>query len=313
MPLVYVIIVNFNGMKWLEACLKSVLATDYEPFKVIVVDNASVDGSVEYIKACFPEVELISNSENLGFCEGNNIAIRAAVDADADYFLLLNTDTIVTKTWLTELVAAGEENESLGVLGAVQLDYRGDDFNWWTKTIAKKYLRELAEPASARQWIPMPWVEGSCFAMKRKVVGEVGMLDPIYFMYFEEMDFCRRALAHGFDVGLVPRSRYHHFGSGSSRTKEAQLFQARMYDRSHLIYRLSDLRSSFARNILRSVMTVGLKCYEQIRKGNPSRIWTLVGLQFDIARSLKSIRQKWKVDRSRLNDNPRLRSIHRAT
>lgn len=301
-PLVYVIVVTFNGRRWLDACLESLSRTNYDNFKVVVVDNNSSDDSVDFIRTTFPDVELIVSDDNYGFCEGNNTGIASALEANADYVVLLNNDTHVEEDWLAEITAVGEKNANVGILGAVQLIYDGNDFNSWTTSVAKNHLAELNNLNTARPWIPMRWVEGSCFAIKRKVIEEVGLLDPIYFMYYEEIDYCRRSAAHRYSTALVPRSRFHHYRGGTSKINaQAKRKRALLYDRSYLIYHATDLRRLFSVNMLRYGLAVASKCFEQLRLRRYGRMWDVIRLQPELARSFKAIRRKWKNDRARLN------------
>src|SRR5262245_16013706 len=132
-PLVYIIVLNYNGRRWLEACFDALLATDYPNFRVTLVDNASNDGSVQMARDRYPQVEVIVNPANDGFPEGNNIGIRAALANNADYVVLLNPDTKVEPGWLQELISAGATNPRVGILGEVQHKYAGAEFNSWTR------------------------------------------------------------------------------------------------------------------------------------------------------------------------------------
>ena len=99
-PRVSIVIVNYNGRQWLEACLSSVLESIYGNFGVVLVDNASSDESLQLVRERFPSVSVIASSENLGFAEGSNLGIRAALATPAEYVVLLNPDTIVEPAWL---------------------------------------------------------------------------------------------------------------------------------------------------------------------------------------------------------------------
>src|SRR5262249_23825546 len=164
-PLVYVIVLNYNGRRWIEPCVNALLSTSYKNFRVVVVDNASGDGSFETVRRKYPQVEVIVNERNLGFSEGNNVGIREALANSADYVVLLNPDTKVDPEWLQGLITTGELESDVGILGPVQLEYDGAEFNSWTKTAMRQFLDELKRPESARAWIPVEWVEGACFAV----------------------------------------------------------------------------------------------------------------------------------------------------
>ncbi len=323
-PLVYVIVLNFNGSRWLTACLESLRATEYANFKTLLVDNASTDDGVELVRKNFPEVELIINSANLGFSEGNNIGIRAALAAGADYVVLLNPDTKVEPSWLGELIAVGERNREVGVLGAVQLAYDSDEFNSWTTTALSSHLSFLStkpheentkknntdfaflrEPSCdfleepfPRSWIQAEWVEGACFAIKREAIETVGLLDPIYFAFYEEIDFCRRAVCNGYQTAVVPLSRIHHFRGGSwTATPAKKLERDYRCDRSQFIFALTDPRRSLAANFGWYLITLGTKTKEAAREFSLTKARNLLRIQIDLLGNLSGIFGKWRRER----------------
>jgi hypothetical protein len=299
-PLVYVIVLNYNGRRWVEACLDSLLDTRYENFHVVLVDNASSDGSVRIVRSRFPKVEVVENAHNAGFSEGNNVGIREALANNADYIVLLNPDTKVEPEWLGELIAVGEAQDSVGIMGAVQLEYDGMKFNRWTTRAARECLEELNDPESARAWIPMEWVEGACFAVKRKVFEDVGLLDPIYFAFYEEIDFCRRAAFHGYKTALVPRSRIQHHRGGSWEADPA-IKRERDYtcDRSQFIYASTDPRNSLVANIRWYFVTLGTKVKDTVSNFSLARMFDLLRMQIDLIGMSGSIIGKWRRDRAR--------------
>ena len=301
LPLVYIIVLNYNGRRWLEACLDSLLATDYPNFRVTLVDNASSDGSVQLARDRYPQVEVIVNPANCGFSEGNNVGIHEALANNADYVVLLNPDTKVEPEWLRKLIAVGEAETRVGILGAVQLEYDGAEFNSWTKTVMRQLLDELKRPESARDWISVEWVEGACFAVKRKVFEDVGLLDPIYFAFYEEIDFCRRAAALGYEIALVPRSRIHHYRGGSWEANSS-IKRERDYrcDRSQFIYASTDPRKSVFRNLWWYLITLGVKFKDAAQSFSPIRLFDLVRMQADLIIKSGSIVGKWRRDRARL-------------
>lgn len=127
MPKVSIVILNWNGVKDTLECLESCFKIDYPNFEVIVVDNASLDGSLEKIKEKFPQVTLLQNSQNLGYAEGNNVGMRYAVTRGADYFWLLNNDTTVEVGALKMLVEVMESVPSVGLASPVIYSYDNQD------------------------------------------------------------------------------------------------------------------------------------------------------------------------------------------
>lgn len=300
-PLVHVIVLNFNGRRWIEACIAALLNTRYSNFRVALVDNDSGDDSVEFVRSKFPQIRIIPNNGNLGFSEGNNAGIREALAGYADYVVLLNPDTRVEPEWLEEMVAIGESEGSVGILGAAQLEYDGEEFNSWTRSAAREYLDELKDLKSARAWIPVEWVEGACFAVKRRVFEEIGLLDPIYFAFYEEIDFCRRAACRGYEIALIPRSRVHHHRGGSWEADNS-IKRERDYrcDRSQFIYATTDPHNSILGNIRWYLVTLATKTKEVIRSFSLLRLFDLARLQIDLIAVSGSILGKWRRDRARL-------------
>lgn len=300
-PLVYVIVLNYNGRRWIEACVAALSETRYDNFRVVLVDNGSSDGSVELIRSGFSQVQIIANGDNLGFSEGNNAGIREALASNADYVVLLNPDTKVQPEWLRELIAVAETDHNLGVLGAVQLEYDSLEFNNWTRNAAGAFLEELKVPESARNWIPMEWVEGSCFAVKRKVFEEAGLLDPIYFAFYEEIDFCRRAACLGYKIALVPRSLVHHHRGGNWEA-DSLIKRERNYrcDRGQFIYASTDPRNSAFRNLREYFVTLGTKLKEAMNGFSPTRLFDLARIQIELVTMSGAIVGKWRRDRARL-------------
>ena len=299
-PLVVVVVLNYNGKRWIEPCLASLAGTVYDNYKVILVDNASADGSAEGAVNKFPEVDVIFVSDNLGFSAGNNVGINKALAEGAEYVVLLNPDTTVEPGWLQELILAGQETPGAGILGAVQLVYEGNEFNTWTMEALAAYLDELADPAHARRSISVDWVEGACFAVKRRVFEEVGLLDPLYTAFYEEIDFCRRAACLGYQTVVVPRSRIHHYRSGIWKS-DAQLRRRRNYlcDRSQFIYHLTEPRYSLIHNFGWYLITLATKTKEVLRQREGARAWDLLKMQVDLLTNSTVILKNWRRNHSR--------------
>lgn len=295
----YVIILNYNGRKWLEACLGSLRGTAYGNFSVLLVDNDSTDDSLALVREKFPEVGILLNESNLGFSEGNNRGIVQALEQGADYVVLLNPDTIVEPDWLSRLIEAGESDSSIGILGAVQLNYEGTDFNSWTDTAFPALLDELREPLTARPWIPVEWVEGACMAIKREAIERVGMLDPIYFAFYEEIDLCRRARFVGYQVALVPGSRIRHYRGGMWQADAARS-RERDYrcDRSQFIYNLTDPQNTFPRNLTRYFRTLVTKANAIRKDFSFDRLWDLARMQVNLMAHFGRLIAKWQKDKN---------------
>lgn len=297
-PSVAVIVLNYQGLKWLDACLSSLAATDYPKVSQIFVDNASTDGSAEFVSHHFPAVKVIQNRSNLGFSEGNNVGIRAALAEEVDYVVLLNPDTKVRPDWLSKLISVGEKLERAGIIGAVQLEYDSDELNSWTRSAFPRLSAELNKASDMPDHLQTEWVEGACFAIKRPVLEQVGLLDPIYFAFYEEIDFCRRASLHGWETVLATRARIQHFRGGSWQAN-AVVSRERDYrcDRSQFIYTITEPRRPLFKNIGWYFVTLGTKTKELVRDFSGVRLWDLIRMQFDVMGSSRALFDKWKRER----------------
>jgi GT2 family glycosyltransferase len=217
-PSVSIIVVNFNGKKLLKPCLKSLLTTNYPNFEIIVVDNASTDGSVESIKklyGSYPYVKIVENRENLGHAEGCNIGARVA---KGRYLVFLDSDTeLKAEDWLWELVKVMESDESIGLAQAKvvlakdkrRLDYvctAIDALGTWAATYGLKEdeLKENFEVLAA---------SSGCCIVRRDVFNEVGGFDPDYFIYDDDTDLSLRSRLLGYKILLVPSAVIVHRGS----------------------------------------------------------------------------------------------------
>lgn len=200
-------IVSYNSLSFLRECLNSILSSPpVVEYEIIVVDNASGDGTDEFVKRNYPEIILISNNRNIGFAAANN---RAIEKSRSKYVLLINSDCMVYKKSLDNLVEFMEKNPEVGIAGpkivnsdgTIQFSCRRfpSVFNAAAHTIltnifpdnpfSKKY--KLADIGRDNPF-KVDWVSGSCMIIRRKALEDTGILDENYFMYVEDLDICYR-------------------------------------------------------------------------------------------------------------------------
>lgn len=218
-PLVYVVILNWNNAADTLECLESLQDIDYRPYIPVVVDNGSSDGSVERIQAAFPDIHQIELDSNLGYAAGNNSGINYALGAGADYVLVLNNDTLVEKRMLREMVAFAEANENIGMIGPKMYCYQPEDtifalgsFVDWSR--GETTNRGMFLPASDVE-IPLreeavDFIAGCCVLVSKNMLEEVGFLDPIYYLNYEDVDWGIRAQEKGFEVWFTPKAVIWH-------------------------------------------------------------------------------------------------------
>lgn len=297
-PSVYVLVLNCNGAGWLERCLGSLLDCSYPRLQVVLVDNASTDHSVDLARSLSPKIEIIRNRVNLGFCEGNNVAIDYALRQGADYIALLNNDTWCEAPWIDRIVQVGEANSALGVLGPVQLLFDGAEFNSWTSSALSHVLDALRENDRPGAWFPVEWVEGSCLLARRAVFERIGRLDPIFFAFFEEIDFCRRARAAGYGIAVVPSSKVHHYRGGSFDLPRHTRQRRFLLLRNSMIYNSTDPSASLWSNLRGLVRNNAAHLKNALLHREDLPVW--LQASWSVLLSLPALYRKWQADRRAL-------------
>jgi GT2 family glycosyltransferase len=217
-----IVIVNWNGYEDTRRCLRSLRRLQYENYSVVVVDNASSDGSVTKLGVEFPEYVILQSGANGGFAAGANIGIRHALDSGASYILLLNSDTEVESDVLTLLIETAATHEDVGLVGSKvacmsqpeRLWSYGGAFNLNTGQ-ARHFLSE-DERREFR--IRQPWylyVPACALLIRRECIQNAGFLSERYFHLAEDVEYCIRAQQKGWKIALDPRVTILHRGSAS--------------------------------------------------------------------------------------------------
>jgi len=221
---VAVIVLNWNGKDLTLDCLHSLAAVATPNVDLIVVDNASVDGSVEAIRKAFPgRVTVVENDDNLGFARGNNVGIRYALDRGAEFVLLLNNDTVVDPGLVDHMLRPFDTDPRVGIAGPKIYYYTPHDQIWFAGGevfLARGTTRHIGirEPDHGQFDEPrdVDYVTGCALMARREVFEKVGMLDPSYVAYYEDTDFCMRARRAGYRVVYLPEGRVWHKISAST-------------------------------------------------------------------------------------------------
>lgn len=228
-PKVSVIILNWNGQRYLRDCLVSVFDQTYTNYEVIFVDNGSTDGSVEYVRSNFLRAKVITNGRNLGFAQGNNIGIQEAFrDGDVKYIATLNNDTVVETEWLTPMIDIMEADESIGSCQSKVLFFEHRDTIDNIGIIISKdgsaYNRGINERATSCATEQIFGVCAAAALYRRKALEEVGLFDEIFFAYMEDVDLSWRLKLKGWSAVMVPTSIVYHVHSASAPSSRFKLF-----------------------------------------------------------------------------------------
>jgi GT2 family glycosyltransferase len=259
-----VVVPNWNGADRLAACLDSLLAQSLKAH-VIVVDNGSVDGSLELLKK-YPDVEVIRHGKNLGFAGGVNAGFRRAIDDGLEYVATLNNDAVADKAWLEQLVAVLDKNPKTGIVTSKILDARGrkiDSTGDYLTVWGLPYPRGRGESDLNRydSQTDIFGASGGASLYRVSMLREIGLFDEDFFAYYEDVDLSFRAQLASWKVRYAPQAVvYHQIGATSSKLKGFTAYQT-MKNQPLLLY-----------------------------KNLPGRYWWRVGWRFTIAHTLFFLR-----------------------
>ena len=218
-PPVCVIVLNYNGLAFNEACLRSLAGTTYPAMRLLLVDNGSDDGSVEWVERNRKDVAVLRTGINGGWAAGNNAGIRRALADEASYVWLLNNDTEVEPDCLARLVETAERDARIGLVSP-QIRCFADRERVWFEggEVSREALmvRHCELPRFRTLRIDGRYVSGCAMLVRRDVFDRVGLIDERFFMYYEDADFCLRASEAGFRSEVVPEAVLYHKVAASS-------------------------------------------------------------------------------------------------
>lgn len=229
MPPVTIIIVAWNQIEKTLACLESVAALDYPNVRTILVDNGSEPALPTSLISRNPGVDILRLRHNLGFSGGYNVGLHHALTGFSHYFLLLNNDTLLEPDILRHLVKEIESEQNIGLVTA-KIYYAAEPRRIWTVGANLNVFLDLKDGGQDQldmgQWDKPRDVDFAPFCailVRREVIDEVGLLDEGYFLYYEDMDYCRRAQALGWRIRLQPLAHVLHDVSTSSGGRDSPM------------------------------------------------------------------------------------------
>lgn len=303
-----VIIVSWNVREHLRLCLSSI-HNSLKPTEnglraeIIVVDNASQDGTPQMVREEFSGVSLIQSGENLGFTKGNNLGFKKS---RGRYLLLLNPDTEVLGDTLARMVTYMEANPRVAALGPRLLDSQGGVIP--SRRRFPTLATALVESTTLEQWFPnhtliqryrfadqpedkiqeVDWVVGACLLLRRQALEGAGYLDEDFFMYSEELDLCYRLRSAGWKVVYLPLARVvHHQGKSSG---QVEAFKHRQFQRSKILF-FHKYHSPWAAEFLRLFLLLHY-LYQLLLEGGKGLLghkrdlrWQRMGIYWQVLRS----------------------------
>ena len=225
MKKVAIVILNYNGKKFLEKFLPIVIENNSDFAEIIVADNKSTDDSVDFMKQNFPNIRLIVNDFNGGFATGYNVALR---QVEADYYVLLNSDIEVTPNWIDPVIELMESDENIAACQPKILSYH-DKTKFEYAGAAGGFIDKYGYPfCRGRMFQDLEtdqgqyddvkeifWATGACMFVRASLYHELGGLDDDFFAHMEEIDLCWRLKNAGYKIMYCPDSKIYHIGGGT--------------------------------------------------------------------------------------------------
>ncbi len=296
-PVIGILILNRDGKKWLSSIYTSIRAQRYPNIHTYLVDNASRDGSVELTLQEHPEMKVIRMPQNLGYSVAYNLSMPYAFADGCEWVIWANNDIKLEPNCLGELARVALADPRIGIVGPAFLKWEKDEPNYY---IEGNYPFVIpAIQTGSPESFSVDWVEGSFLMVSRRCFETVGPLDPYYFMYCEETDFCRRARYQGWKVHRVPNALARHYAGGSSKgSYEIKRAVNWLQARNYYIHHVTNPFQSFPRNMLAMVHLFGVKIKEHLNNNSTASIIHETRVLLFILSNLRTIFLKWQRDRA---------------
>jgi GT2 family glycosyltransferase len=216
--LLYVVVLSNNRPDDTLACLSSLYRSDYQNYRVLLLDYDSPEDALQAIRTEYAEVEIVPLAENLGYAGNNNVGIKMALERGAGWILLLNNDTLLDPACLSRMVDVGEADAHIGMLGPMVYHFDEPNVIQSAGGVLEKHWNSIhlgmnetdhGQFQSVRQ---VDWLSGCAILVRRALIEQVGTLDSDYFLYWEETEWCIRASQAGWKIFHVPGAKLWHKG-----------------------------------------------------------------------------------------------------
>ncbi len=298
---VAVVILNYNGKKFLEEFLPNVIANcDPALAEVVVADNASTDDSVDYMKTHFPDIRLIENGSNGGFATGYNLALR---QVEAQYYVLLNSDIEVAPHWIEPIIKMMDADPSiaacqpkiLSYYHKEQFEYAGASGGFIDKygyPFCRGRVFQNMENDDRQYDDPLEvfWATGACMFVRADLYHQVGGLDDSFFAHMEEIDLCWRLKNAGYKVYCCPQSRVYHIGGGTlPKNSPRKTYLNFRNNLSLLVKNLPEKRVK--RTILYRILLDWVAAFKFLLEGCPKDFQMVFKAHRDFYKRLKALRE----------------------
>jgi N-acetylglucosaminyl-diphospho-decaprenol L-rhamnosyltransferase len=269
-PLVSIAIVTYQSVSFIDRCIAPLYASNGDQIEIVLVDNASTDGTVDHIRTHYPKVKTFASPENLGFSKGTNLALKLCTGR---YLLMLNPDAFTSVDTVYSLAAylvshadvAGVGPQLLNLDGSHQVGDAGWRYSLFNVFAQYFFLHRLWSAIPTvhlshprllhRHAVEVDWICGACLMTRREVIEEVGGLDERIFMYGEDLEWGERVRDAGYRVVYLPQIKVLHWGAGTQGSEGHKIFNADWMD--NLAGRFAESRSRPAYRLVRVLLVFG--------------------------------------------------------
>ncbi len=294
-----VVILNYNGKKFLEKFLPSVVAHSGNA-RLYLADNASTDDSLQFVQSAFPQIVTIELRQNYGFCGGYNRALKSI---EAEYYVLLNSDVEVTANWLTPLFRIMAGNNQIGAVqpkiksyhNPTHFEYAGAaggflDFLGYPFCRGRLFSTTEEDKGQYDQITPIFWASGACMFVRAELYQELGGLDEAFFAHMEEIDLCWRMQRAGFQVYFTPDSEVYHVGGGTLAPDSPRKVFFNFRNNLLMLYKNLPILKGLAVIVCRLCLD-GMAGLKFLAERKPASTWAIVKAHFSFYQKLLSVSQ----------------------
>lgn len=302
MKRVAVVILNYNGKKFLEQFLPNVIEnTNDDLAEIVVADNASTDDSVAFMKERFPDIRLIVNDSNGGFATGYNVALR---QIQAEYFVLLNSDIEVTPHWIEPIIDLMDSDQEIAACQPKILSYydkgrfeyagaSGGFIDRYGYPFCRGRLFQHLEEDQGQydDDCEVFWATGACMFVRAELYLQEGGLDDSFFAHMEEIDFCWRMKNLGFKIYCCPKSKVYHIGGGTLPKSSARKTFLNFRNNLSLLYKNLPSNQLFLTLVYRIILD-WVAAVKFLCGGGLGDFWAVIRAHFAFYARIRSMRKK---------------------
>jgi GT2 family glycosyltransferase len=299
---VFVIVVTYNGSKWVNPCFSSLMQSSI-PLNILAIDNCSVDDTVLEVKRKFPKVEIVELGKNLGFGKANNIGLQIAVRNNADYIFLLNQDAWVKPDTIEKLIEVGKKNQDFYIISPIHLNGAESDYDlMFISNLTKQSHnanRNLIKGNYTSELIEVDFINAALWLLPVKAVSDIGGFDEIFTHYGEDNDYAKRVKYFGYKIGICPASKAVHCRN-QSKISIFDIEHSKRRPRlvNYYLTHLKDLRQPLASSMLFVIYDISKRSAKSILKLDFRSMRVFVQVIFDLLNKIQSIYQSRNISRS---------------